>query len=272
MREIYLAATITVFICSLGNRPQDSRFIFILVIFLFALIMGLMLYLVGTSVYLAVQPHWGHYDKMLKQLKEPGPFRDTVVSLLSTHGLYIVSSLMHFEPWHILTSFLSYLFLLPAYINILMVYAFCNTHDVSWGTKGDNKAGDLGGATKMIKFEKPNSSEDIGAIYQLNMQELSVRPEHIKSKRDAKTRQEDYYKLFRTRLVLVWMFTNAMLVIVTTSAVTLTRDNTKVKMTAVDKDELFNPYLSFIFWSVACLSAIRFSGSTLYLVLKALFG
>ncbi|KAF8943922.1 Chitin synthase, class 2 [Haplosporangium gracile] len=135
------------------------------------------------------------------QLKESGPFRDTVFSLLSTYGLYIVSSLMHFEPCHILTSFLPYLFLLPAYINILMVYAFCNMHNVSWGTKGDNKAGDLGGATKvtmedgqeMLKLEKPNSREDIGAIYQLNMQELSVRPEHVKSKRDAKTRQEDYY-------------------------------------------------------------------------------
>lgn len=34
---------------------------------------------------------------------------------------------------------------LPAFVNILTVYAFCNLHDVSWGTKGDNSASTLGG-------------------------------------------------------------------------------------------------------------------------------
>ena len=29
------------------------------------------------------------------------------------------------------------LLLTPTYINILNVYAFCNTHDITWGTKGD---------------------------------------------------------------------------------------------------------------------------------------
>lgn len=38
----------------------------------------------------------------------------------------------------VISSFLQYLVLVPSYINILMVYAFCNLHDVSWGTKGDN--------------------------------------------------------------------------------------------------------------------------------------
>ena len=31
-----------------------------------------------------------------------------------------------------LTSFVQYLFMMPSFTNILMVYAFCNTHDVSW--------------------------------------------------------------------------------------------------------------------------------------------
>jgi chitin synthase len=34
------------------------------------------------------------------------------------------------------TSFIQYLLLSPSYINVLNVYAFCNTHDISWGTKG----------------------------------------------------------------------------------------------------------------------------------------
>ncbi|KAG0244115.1 glycosyltransferase family 2 protein [Mortierella sp. GBAus27b] len=278
LRQIYLAAIITVFICSLGNRPQGSRFIFILAILLFALIMGAMLYLAAVTVYAVITPHWGHYQEMIDMLKVRGPFRDTVISLLSTYGLYIVSSFMHFEPWHMFTSFIPYMFLLPAYVNILMVYAFCNTHDVSWGTKGDNKAPELGGAhvvtkdgKEVIKLEKPTSRDDIDAIYQLNMQELSVRPDHVKEKRDKKTKQEDYYKMFRTRLVLTWMFTNALLIIGMTNS--FGKDSKDPKTTTPPtSDEMFNPYLSMIFWSVAALSAVRFVGSSLYLILRALFG
>ncbi|KAF9996026.1 Chitin synthase, class 2, partial [Modicella reniformis] len=145
MRKAYIGAIIIVFICSLANRPQGSRMIYLLAIVLFAIIMGFMLYLAGATVYAVISPVWGNYSHMSELLTIQGPFRDTVISLLSTYGLYMISSLMHFEPWHMFTSFLSYLFLLPAYINILMVYAFCNTHDVSWGTKGDNKAPELGG-------------------------------------------------------------------------------------------------------------------------------
>jgi len=38
--------------------------------------------------------------------------------------------------------FYAYMMLLPTYVNILMVYAFSNLHDTSWGTKGlENQAG-----------------------------------------------------------------------------------------------------------------------------------
>ncbi|KAG0330288.1 Chitin synthase, class 2 [Dissophora globulifera] len=279
LRQIYLAAIITVFLCSLGNRPQGSRFIFILAIILFAVIMGVMLYLAIATVYAVVLPYWGHYRQMIDLLKVQGPFRDTVISLISTYGLYIVSSLMHFEPWHMFTSFIPYLFLLPAYVNILMVYAFCNTHDVSWGTKGDNKAPELGGATKVtkdgqevMKLEKPSTREDIDAVYQLNMQELSVRPDYVKEKRDKKTKQEDYYKMFRTRLVLTWMFTNAALIIAMTSSFSFQKDDATATATKPTSNDMFNPYLSMIFWSVAALGAVRFVGSSLYLILRALFG
>lgn len=51
-----------------------------------------------------------------------------------------------------ITSFVQYLLLLPSYVNILLIYAFCNLHDVSWGTKGDNGASkDLGAAKKVDK-------------------------------------------------------------------------------------------------------------------------
>lgn len=62
-------------------------------------------------------------------LSQPG-FRNVVISLLATYGLYIIASLLYLDPWHMITSFSQYLFLLPTYVNILNVYAFCNIHDV----------------------------------------------------------------------------------------------------------------------------------------------
>jgi chitin synthase len=54
-----------------------------------------------------------------------------------------------------ITSFVQYLLLLPSYVNILLIYAFCNLHDVSWGTKGDNGASkDLGQVKKVEKDGK----------------------------------------------------------------------------------------------------------------------
>ena len=38
------------------------------------------------------------------------------------------------------SSFPQYLLLAASFTNVLNVYAFCNLHDVSWGTKGSDKA------------------------------------------------------------------------------------------------------------------------------------
>ena len=58
-------------------------------------------------------------------------------------------------------------------------------------------------------------------------------------------------------MVLFWIFCNSLLLI--------------FALTVFDDDYLlannnFNPYLTFIFYSVLFLSAVRFIGSTLYLV------
>lgn len=53
-------------------------------------------------------------------------------------GTYIVSGLLYLEPWHIFHSMPQYLLIAPSFTNILNVYAFCNLHDVSWGTKGSD--------------------------------------------------------------------------------------------------------------------------------------
>lgn len=44
--------------------------------------------------------------------------------------VYLFSSILCFDPWHMFTSFIPYMLLSPMYINILNVYAFCNLDDV----------------------------------------------------------------------------------------------------------------------------------------------
>src|SRR5271156_570778 len=90
-------------------------------------------------------------------------FFTLIVSLLSTYMLWVIISIVFLDPWHIVTSVrtqvssldhllnsfqsLQYLLLSPTYTNVINVYAFCNTHDMSWGTKEDGKPDAAGSAT-----------------------------------------------------------------------------------------------------------------------------
>ena len=159
-----------------------------------------------------------------------------------------------------------------SYVNVLNVYAFCNTHDVSWGTKGDTidnmdlgvvKSSSKEGAGGEITVDVPTEDKDINATYQEALNSLQSRTEEKEQKRDAKTKQEDYYKAFRTRLVVLWCASNGLLV----SVVTYSGSNGTGTY-----DTRSKAYLAFVLWSVALLSAFRFVGSVAYILLRLLSG
>lgn len=170
-------------------------------------------------------------------------------------------------------SFIQYIFLSPSYTNILNVYAFCNIHDVSWGTKGDNKVNtDLGvvqakkdeSGEHTAEIDLPTEQKDMNEAYEAACIELQRKPEVEVQHRDAQTKQEDYYRSFRTRLILFWIISNLILVICVTSATVFGWWG--------DFDRRSTVYLGFILWSVAGLSVIRFCGATLYLILRIFTG
>ena len=108
--------------------------------------------------------------------------------------------------------------LLTCNSNSRNVYAFCNTHDVSWGTKGDNTMKtDLGvvkvGSDNKVEVDVPTKDEDIDHEYDRVLKILAKPRQEEKQKRDAQTKQEDYYKSFRTRVVLAWLISNLGLII-----------------------------------------------------------
>lgn len=160
----------------------------------------------------------------------------------------------------------------PTYINVLNVYAFCNTHDLSWGTKGDNATpgrdikADGKGAFPKPSYTHPNVQYDkeIAKIGNASLNEKKeLSPEEAKKKQDEK--KESYYAGVRSGIVMVWVISNLALatVVLETSSMsalinsTLPREQRQAKNAGI--------YLSVVLWSVAALSAFRFVGAMWFL-------
>ena len=180
-------------------------------------------------------------------------FTNLIVSTASTAGLYFLMSFLYLDPWHMFTSSAQYFALLPSYICTLQVYAFCNTHDVSWGTKGDNVIHiDLGAAVSgkgnTVELEMPSEQLDIDSGYDEALRNLRDRLEVKKEGISEAQQQEDYYRAVRTYMVVAWMIANAVLAM----AVSEVYNGTHVGN---------NFYLKFILWSVASVAIFRALGS-----------
>lgn len=163
--------------------------------------------------------------------------------------------------------FLQYLLLTPTYINILNVYAFCNTHDITWGTKGDDKPPELEAAKLKpggkVDVNIPQDDGDLNAQYDAEMKKIEQKaPKEVKVIKESE-RQEDYYKGFRSAVVLAWMFCNLLLAATVLSAAGLDR----VELQS-DKTQRATIYMAIVLWSVAALSLFRFCGAVWFLVVR----
>ena len=145
-----------------------------------------------------------------------------LIALVSTYGIYVVASLLYLDPWHILTSSWAYFFGMTTSINILMVYAFCNWHDVSWGTKGSDKADALpsaqtqkdGGKTNFIEeLDKPQA--DIDSQFESTVKRALAPFEEPEEEYEKS--MDDSYRNFRTNLLLLWIFSNLILSLLITA-------------------------------------------------------
>lgn len=243
------------FVLSLGNRPQGAKGLFTLGI---GLLSAVALYSTCAGLYFVAKTISESSNGV-----EVGNnvFTTIIVSLASTYGLYAVTSILHMDPWHLITSSLQYFLLLPGYMCTLQIYALCNTHDVSWGTKGDNvEAKDLGSANfksaagkDIVEIEMPAEQLDIDSGYEEALHNLREGKLVPVSGPSASVIAMDYYREFRTKVVLVWMICNALLVLIMTQIFGT-------------KNAGHNIYLQIILWSVAGMAAFRAVGSIAYLI------
>jgi chitin synthase len=254
LRYVCVLLISTQFILSLGNRPQGAKKMYLASMIIYAIIMA---YTTFACVFIVVRQLTMKDDPNL-QLGN-NVFTNLIVSMASTVGLYFVMSFLYLDPWHMFTSSLQYFILLPSYICTLQIYAFCNTHDVTWGTKGDNvMRTDLGGAIgkgSTVELEMPSEQLDIDSGYDEALRNLRDRVEVPPAGISDEQLQQDYYKSVRTYMVVSWLIANATLAMAVSEA---------YGGSSIGD----NFYLRFILWSVASLAVFRAIGSTTFAVIN----
>jgi len=272
LQYLYLAFLLLQFILALGNRPKGSKVAYIMSFALFALIQ---LYVIVLSMYLVVRAfttkdgtdivtNEGANEFVKSFFASTGP-GIVIIALAATFGLYFVASFLYLDPWHMFTSFGQYLLLMPSFINILMIYAFSNWHDVSWGTKGSDKADVLPSAQskkdekgKMAVIEEVDKPQaDIDSQFEATVRR-ALAPFKAPEEKEEKT-LEDSYKNFRTRLVATWIFSNALL------AVAITSDSIDKFGFTSQATSRSNHFFQALLWTTAALSLVRFIGCCWFL-------
>ncbi|KAJ6157832.1 hypothetical protein N7470_005424 [Penicillium chermesinum] len=234
-----------------------------------------LVYIVVDSIYLIIRAFSNHNTMDFDTTHGVGGFLKSffgsagagiiIIALAATFGLYFLASFMYADPWHMFTSFPQYFLLQSSYINILNVYAFSNWHDVSWGTKGSDKADALPSA----KTEKGDDSKDV------HIEEIDKPQADIDSQFEATVKRaltpyvapveheekslEDSYKSFRTRLVTFWVFSNALLAVCITSKGI---DQFAFTNTSTERTTRF---FQALLWSNAVMALFRFIGCCWFL-------
>lgn len=205
-------------------------------------------------------------------------FATLIVSVMSTYGIWLIASLLMFDPWHMFTSLVQYMLLSPTYTNVLNVYAFCNTHDISWGTKGDDKPDALPSVNTKDgqgKTDLPDEG-DLNAQYERELQVFGrklVKEVKAPTAAQIEEKQMDYYRGVRTFVVLVWMIMNFALAAVVLSSAGVDKLVPDQGQTEEEiKANRANIYLSVVLWSVAGLSAFKFLGAMWFLVVRMFRG
>ena len=157
----------------------------------------------------------------------------------------------------------------PSFVNVINVFAFCNLHDVSWGTKGSDNVDALPSVTTTQEYQL---SEDTAEEVALQQDDLDLRFKYvveraispIPSKRERIYPSiDDSNKIFRTRLVALWLLSNAILVAVIMNLYMFKpRENLGQEVEEGRHNQEL--YFKVILWSTFGLAFFRFCGCVVF--------
>lgn len=277
---LYMASLTTTFVLSFGNKPKGTKVFYLVIVIFFAILMA---YMIFATIWMSVKSVTEIVDDTMtftwKSIFVEARFRNLIIAISSTYLLYLLGFLMFLQPQHMFTSFFQYMLLSPSYINVLNIYAFCNVHDISWGTKGQDKMNDLGVAKKRgskddeLEIVIPTTKKQIDEGYSRMVQTLTVPP-LIETGEDAMSVEEQtqvYYAFFRSMTVLMWMFSNFIIVAFVTNAGGLYQlmPGGENQDSILPEKQTFY-FLTVILYLVAFFALFRFIGCVVYLIQRFL--
>ena len=115
-----------------------------------------------------------------------------------------------------------------------------------------------------IDVDIPQDDGDLNAQYDAELKKFASKPPKEVRVMSEAEKQEDYYKGFRSGVVLAWIFCNFALGAVVLNAAGL--DRIEVKNNAnIQRSTIFT---AVVLWSVAGLSVFRFIGALWFLTVR----
>ena len=265
VKWIYVFVLVLQFVLALGNRPKGEKKTYIASFIVFG-ILGM--YLIVISLWLTIKAFLevnltgGNIIEIL--FTGTNSTAILIASLAATFGIYLIASILYADPWHMITSFPQYMLIAPSFVNILNVYAFCNLHDVSWGTKGSDKAD----ALPTVDTKKSKGPDGMVEEIEQEQEDIDNNFRSVVSRAVApmkkvevveKPTMDDSNKTFRTRLVCFWLLTNGALTVAIENVNGISRGETQKELDQQQSAKQ-STYFKFILWTTFFLAAFRFIG------------
>ncbi|ERF74389.1 Chitin synthase G [Endocarpon pusillum Z07020] len=226
LQTVYFLTIVFQFILALGTRPKGQVWSYIVSFLIFGVIQ---LYFIMNVVYLLAvallhkksSSNAHSYAYITTFYSEIGQL--TIwITCGSVFGVYFATGFLNFDPWYLFLAYPQYLFIQSSYTNIINIYAFSNSHDVSWGGEGRVDASEALPSATVTKGQKQQSpvevemsdvsQADIDSTFEATVKR-ALTP-FTEKRRDANRTLEDQFKDFRTKLVSIYIFSNFVLCLV----------------------------------------------------------
>jgi chitin synthase len=213
--DLFSFMVIFQFIVAIANKVQDQKDFYTFTRMYFGLIAIL-------NTVLLIQQMASSCDAVLQW------------SAIATSTFLFVCAFFHGELYTVLTTWVQYLSMVPVYLLAMQIYAICNTHDLSWGTKGLEAGGHGGGAAASSTADALKNADKLRKQRELALLTAKAKEDHLKS--------------FRFWASLFLLGCNMVLVLLVTT-VTVAREG----------------FFRALFGVLLVVTSYRFIGSTIYM-------
>lgn len=115
--NLYVIMLAVVFILSLGVKPHQAERMYQAAMAIFAIYMVVTF---GFIVYYSVASDDNNVLLLI---------------LCATMGVFVIASALYCCIIEVLKGYIQFMMMMPTYVNIFVIYAICNIHDVTWGSR-----------------------------------------------------------------------------------------------------------------------------------------